>query len=254
MATLGVVIFSADGMKHIAECVESVAWADEILIVHAGPAAVELRETGGSPARLKTVGSLAEAASVCGELETEWILRLWGEERVEPELKDDLQALRRGALQDGDSIYRVPIRSYLLGGWAEGSVSGLSPVPRLYRKGETPAAGWWAETRVARVLPRGWIGDYACSELSRAVDHLQLLSDFWARRLSVVGSPPGSIKVVLSSLRVFLGMLFANGIFSRGLAGIGLSALAGYTVLLSGAKCWEARHVRAPGNAPKQAP
>ena len=254
MPTVGVIIFSTEGMKRLAECLNSVAWADEVLLLHAGATPPEPRTIAGGLIKLKTVSSLVEAAVACREIDSEWILRLWGEERVEPELREELQALRQGRLTDGGSSYRIPVRSYLLGGWAAGSVSGASPAPRLYRKSASPEAGWWSATEEARVLRRGWIGDYSCAELSRAVDYVQLLSDFWARQLGVVSPPPTATRAVLASLRVFLRILFANGIFFRGLAGVALSALAGYAVLLSGAKAWEAKHAGARENTPGRAP
>lgn len=254
MPTVGVVIFSTESMKHLAECLNSVAWADEILMLHAGATPPELPTIAGRPIKLKTVDSLVEAAAACEEIDSEWVLRLWGEERVEPELKEELQALRQGGLKDGGSTYRVPIRSYLLGGWAIGSVSGASPALRLYQKSVGPGVGSRIKTEEARVLRRGWIEDYSCSELSRAVDYVQLLSDFWARRSGLRKAPPGAMRAALGSLRVFFRILVANGIFFRGLAGVALAALAGYAVLLSEAKLWEAKYAGARESAPKQAP
>lgn len=253
MSTVGIVIFSTEGMKHLAECLNSVAWADEILLLHAGALPPELPTAAGRPIELKTAPSLVEAAAACDDLGSEWVLSLWGDERVEPELKQELQALREGELRDGGSAYRIPIRSYLLGGWAVGSVSGASPALRLYRKSGSAGTGSRNKTEEARVLRRGWIEDYSCSELSRAVDYVQLLSDFWARP-GVMGSPPGAMRAVLGSLRVFFRILFANGILFRGLAGVALAALAGYAVLLSEAKLWEAKYAGARESASKRAP
>lgn len=253
MPTVGVVIFSTESMKHLAECLNSVAWADEILLLHAGATPPELPTIAGRPIKLKTVDSSVEAAAACEEIDSEWVLSLWGEERLERELGEELQALRRGELMEGGSTYRIPIRSYLLGGWAVGSVSGASPVLRLCRKSGSAGTGSRIEIEEARALRRGWIEDYSCSELSRAVDYIQLLSDFWARS-GVMGSSPGAMRAVLGSLRVFFRILFANGIFFRGLAGVALAALASYAVLLSEAKLWEAKYAGARESASKQAP
>ena len=253
MPTVGVIILGTEGMKRLAECLESVAWADEVLLLHTGAMPPGPRMLAGKPIKFKAVNSLV-AAAAWREIDSEWILRLWGEERVEPQLREELQALRQGSLKAGGSTYRIPVRSYLLGGWAVGSVSGASPAHRLYRKSTRPDSGWWSATEEAGVLGQGWIGDYSCSELSRAVEHIQFLSDYWAGQLGVVAPPPPAIRAVAASLRVFLRILFDNGIFFRGLAGIALAALAGYAVLLSGAKSWEAKHLGTRGNMPGQAP
>jgi hypothetical protein len=254
MSTVGVVIFSTEGMKHLGECLKSVAWADEILLLHAGTTPPELPTAADRRIKLKTASSLVEAAAACDEIGSEWVLSLWGDERVGPELKEELQALRQGELRDGGSACRIPIRSYLLGGWAVGSVSGVSPALRLRRRSASTGTDSGIKTEEARVLRRGWIEDYSCAELSRAVDYVQLLSDFWARRSGIGRSTPGGMRAVLGSLRVFFRILFANGIFFCGLAGVALAALAGYAVLLSEAKLWEARYAGARESASKQGP
>jgi hypothetical protein len=44
-------------------------------------------------------------------------------------------------------------------------------------------------------------------------------------------------------------MLVIDRLFSGGIAGVTLAALASYAVLLSGAKLWEAKHVGAKREA-----
>ena len=243
MPALGVVVFSFQGMKHLSECLKSVRWADEVLVLHAGGGEPE---TGGGtfPAlKILRVDSLSEAGRHCSAIRTDWVLHLWGQERVEAELGEELQALRRGVRSGGPSAYRIPIRSYLLGCWAEGSVSGPIAAVRLGRSMEKIPLGWWRKGETFPMLGRGWIGDYACSQLSDAVGHVQGLSDFWAESLLGTASPPSPPRAVLCALGVFARTVVGNRLFAHGIAGVTLSALASYAVLLSGAKLWEGRHV-----------
>jgi hypothetical protein len=96
----------------------------------------------------------------------------------------------------------------------------------------------------AATLRRGWIGDYGSAQLSDAVDYIQSLSDLWAERMQSNSRGPSSLATVLYSGRVFIKLLFRNGVFAGGLAGWTLSLLAAYSILLTGAKLWEARKVR----------
>jgi hypothetical protein len=244
MPTFGVVVFSLGGTNHLAECLKSVAWADEILLLHRG--AEELQFGGGefSTLRVRAVGSAAEAEKYAAEMKTDWVLRLWADERLEAGLADELRALVHGGARELPTPRRIPVRSYILRRWAEGSVSGPGPAVRLGRNAKDISHGWWVKAPSASKLTRGWIGDYGCSELSDAVERVQSLSDFWAEGLSSATPPPGAAKAVFCSLRVFVKMLFLNRFLGRGLAGITLSALASYAVLLSGAKLWEARRVK----------
>jgi hypothetical protein len=241
MPTFGAVVFSLRDMTHLVECLKSVAWADEILLLHAGGAP----EIGGGEfpsLRIRGIRSLAEAKNHFGEIGTDWVLQLWAEERVDEDLARELRALCQDRSPNA-SEYRIAVRSRILGEWVEGSVSGPSPALRLSRKSEEMPLGWWDEGRSVPRLARGWIEDYGCSELGRAVERVQDLSDLWAEHLREIDSPPGPMSSVFCSLKIFIKMLLRNRIFSRGIAGIALSSLASYAVLLSGAKAWEAGHV-----------
>ena len=242
MPTIGVVVISLQGMKHLSECLESAQWADEVLLLHAGGGEPETGDGAFPSLQIRRVASLAEARQSFREIKSDWVLHLWGEERAEAGLGEELRAVCREGSADVPLSYRIPVRSYILGRWAAGSVSAPSLGVRVTRNVEEIPLGWWMEGKPAATLARGWIGDYGCSELSHAVDHVQGLSDFWAESLRGMVSPPGSARTVLRSLQVFVKMLLLNRFFSRGLAGITLSALASYAVLLSGAKLWEAKH------------
>ena len=235
-------------MRHLSQCLESVRWADEVLVFHAGGEEPKTGPTVLPSLKIRNVATSGEARKLAAEIKTDWILYLWGEERVEAELQDELRALCRDASAQSLRAYRIPIRSYLLGRWVEGSLSGPSPSARLFRGVEELSMDGWEGSRLkgkpAAAPARGWIGDYGSSELSHAVDHLQSLSDFRTENLRAMASPPSPLRTVLCSVGVFMQMIFLNRLFSRGLAGLTLSALAAYGVLLSGAKVWEMRNVR----------
>jgi len=249
MPTLGVVVLSLGKTKHLTECLQSVAWADEVLLVHAGGGEPEIGGGELPSLRIRHVASLAGAEKHFAEIRTDWILQLWAGERLDAVLAEEIQALCRGPLRNGPGTYRIAVQSHILGKWIEGCVAGPSPAVRLSRGIEAMPLGWWIETKSSETLARGCIRDYGCSELVHAVERVQELSDFWAARLRGAASSPGALGTVLSSLKVFFKMLVLNRLFLRGVAGVTLSALASYAVLLSGAKHWEAKHVGAEREA-----
>lgn len=245
MATFGVVVFSLDKMKHLAQCLESVAWADRVMLLHAGC---------GDPAvgkefpalTVRRLSSWSGVEDYSRDIGTDWVLWLWGEERLDPMLAGELRVLKTQPLIDSTRAYKIAVRSYILHHWVEGSISGSSPAIRLSRGKEIPS-GWWMRPLDAENISRGWIEDRGTAELAVAVDYVQALSDFWAARLMKLTVPPGALKTIFASAGVKVKMLLHNGNFVRGLSGIALSALASYSVLLSGAKMWEARHAKTPG-------
>ncbi|TAJ82007.1 hypothetical protein EPO44_17675, partial [bacterium] len=130
-------------MKHLAECLESVKWADAVTVLHAGEGEPLIGINPFSSLTLRKIAFAQESEELCQEARTDWILHLWGEERLEGELQEELRALCRRELSQAPMAYRVPVRSHLLGRWVEGSLLGPSPALRLSRRvGETPF-GWW---------------------------------------------------------------------------------------------------------------
>lgn len=248
MSTFGVVVFSLRGMKHLAQCLESIHWADVVMVLHAGEGEPSIRASQSSSLIIRKVAYTDSVKQFSQEMRTDWVLHLWGEERVEMELREELRALCKTELPHAPSGYRIPIRSYILGRWVRGSLWGPTPALRLSRGVEEFSLGWWdaAERRSGEVsgMLRGWIGDYSSAELSDGVDRVQSASKLWAEQLQVKVETPSPVGMAVCPLRVFMRLLFMNGVFSNGLAGFSLSTLAAYATLLSGAKAWEARNVR----------
>jgi hypothetical protein len=245
MATFGVAVFSFDGIKDLAPCLESVAWADRILLLHLGDAApnVGARETPALAVR--RLVSWSEADKYCAEIDSDWMLYLWGDERIDAALGRALREFCAASAQAA-GIYKLRVRSLILNEWVDGGLSGPSPSARLARGKESPL-GWWNGPQDTGEIAEGWIEDYGTAELAHAVERVQALSDFWAARLLVAASAPGALQTIFAAARVKIKMLLRIRLFGRGLAGIALAALASYGVLLSGAKLWEGRHANGRG-------
>jgi hypothetical protein len=241
MATVGVVILSYDGMKYLAQCLESVAWADRVLLLHTGRDPEVGREYPGLTVR--RLASWSEFDRSAADIGTDWVLCLWGDERLDDVLAGELQALKSAGPFDSRRAAAIPLRSYILNQWVEGGLGGPSPSIRLAR-GAAALPGWWPKAAGADHVFHGWIEDRGTAELSTAVDRAQALSDFWATRLKMLAQPPSALKSIVAALVVKVRMLLRSRFGARGLGGVALAALASYSVLLSGAKVWEARHVK----------
>ncbi|HEY1267259.1 MAG TPA: hypothetical protein VGH16_08385 [Candidatus Binatia bacterium] len=244
MGTFGVAVFSFDGIKDVASSLESAAWADRILLLHLGTDAPSVGSRELPALAVRRLASWSEAEKHCEEIGTDWVLYLWGGERLDAGV---VRALRefRGTPEPG-GVYTLRIRSLILNEWVEGGLSGPSPSPRLARGKENPL-GWWLKRPPAGEVGEGWIEDHGTAELALAVERAQALSDYWAARLIQTSAPPSALATIFAAAGVKLRMLLRGGIFGHGLAGIALAALAGYSVLLSGAKLWEARHANGRG-------
>ncbi len=233
-------------MKHLPECLESVKWADAVLVLHSGEGEPSVGSDPCSSLVVRKAASVKELRQLAREIKTDWILHLWGEERVEKNLKEQLGLLHKGKLPDTPAGYRIPIRSHLLGRWVEGSLWDPSPSLRLCRAAASFSFGWWelSERRNKEIsgLLEGWIGDYALSDLSDGIERIGAISDLWAEYLQNQGRILSPGAMATCSFQVFMHVLLKNGGLFNGLAGLTLSVLAAYVVLLGGAKSWEARN------------
>jgi hypothetical protein len=242
MSTLEVIVFSLRGMTRLTQCLESVQWAHAVSVIHLskGGSSIEA-EALSCPGSGKGVAKVDVKRPSPG-IKTDWVLHLWEEERVEGELKDELLTLCRMEAPAAPRSYRIPIRSRILGRWVEGSLWEPSPAIRLSREARDLGPGWWHRPERmmdAPKLRRGWIGDYSCAELSGGVNRINAVSDLWAERLETAGGNLGVLAMTTRPLRVFMRLLLRNGLFTHGLAGWTLSALAAYAALASGMKLWE---------------
>ncbi|MGH7847590.1 MAG: hypothetical protein ACREQW_20810, partial [Candidatus Binatia bacterium] len=228
MATIGVVVFCVAGMRHLGRCLKSIEWADDVAVVNLGEGRGFVHNLGSAERRQRT----------------DWILQLWAEERIDKKLEEQLSCLRRIPLDEARPAYRIPIRSYLLANWVDGSIWGPSPSLRLTRGRRHWPPAWWNldawELEGSGCLT-GCIQDYSAAELSSGIGHVNTVSSLWAQELNGRDRIPGLTKASLFSVLVLLRLLVRRTMLHDGFAGLTLSVLCAYATLLVGAKAWERR-------------
>jgi glycosyltransferase involved in cell wall biosynthesis len=115
---LTVVIPTLNEAGQIADAVRQLPWAEEVMVVDGG----STDETGALAA-----GAGARVLTVCGQTiadqrnagiaaaRTEWVLSLDADERVSPELRDELAAMFTRPGGPGHAAFRVKFRNHYLG-------------------------------------------------------------------------------------------------------------------------------------------
>lgn len=118
MPKLSVTIIALNEESDIGGCLESVTWADEVLVVDAysGDSTVEIsREYGARVIQRQWQGFASQKQFALDQARHPWVLSLDADERVTPELRDEIQALL--ASEPPHDGYYIPRRSYFLGKW-----------------------------------------------------------------------------------------------------------------------------------------
>lgn len=133
--TVSVCIVCRNEADKLGPCLESAAWADEIVVLdlESADGSAELaRELGARVITHEPVPVVEAVRNVVADAAGgEWILALDPDERVSPGLKDELLRLRHRS--DIDAV-AIPFMNYDLGYPALHAVHRYDPKPRFYRR------------------------------------------------------------------------------------------------------------------------
>ncbi|MGQ0695003.1 MAG: glycosyltransferase family 2 protein, partial [Nitrospiraceae bacterium] len=137
MTKLSAYLIAYNEAEKIAAAIESIAWADEIILADSsstdGTAEIA-RELGATVVQIpfEGFGQLRnKAVSFCAH---EWIFSLDADERCTPEARDEILRLLAGT--PAHDAYLVPRKNFFMGRWIRHS--GWYPnfrQPQLFRKG-----------------------------------------------------------------------------------------------------------------------
>lgn len=136
MQTIGVYIITKNEEHNIRKCLESVKWADEIVLVddHSTDQTVEIaREYGCQiiPSHWRGYGQQKQFA--LEHLATEWAMNIDADERVSPKLSIEIvDVISRGSLTAHG--YEIPFEFYFLGHWMRFGGCGNEKHLRLFRR------------------------------------------------------------------------------------------------------------------------
>lgn len=136
MTKLSVIIIALNEEANIADCLESVRWADELILVDSGSTDRTVEIARRYTDRILTVSWSGYGATrnfALDQASGEWVLWLDADERVTPELAGEIQAVvRDGSAQT--EAYSVPRRAFFLGRWIKHCGWYPSRVIRLFRR------------------------------------------------------------------------------------------------------------------------
>jgi len=247
-------IITKDEAANIDAALESVRWADEIVVI-------DSESTDDTASRARRFTSRVEsrpwpgysaqknyAASVASN---DWILSLDADERVTPELAAEIKALLSS--EPAHRGYRIPRISHYLGRWIRGTDWYPDFQLRLYDR----RSGTWNGRRVHEsVALNGTPGqlrhDLQHFPYRNLSDHLATIDRYTslaAEQMRAEGRVPSIVGVALHPPFAFLRNYILRGGFRIGSAGVIVSALNSYYVFLKLAKARELPGGRPPSSA-----
>jgi glycosyltransferase involved in cell wall biosynthesis len=249
VATLSAAIVVLNEEERLRACLESVVWADEIVVVDAGSSDKTMaiaREFTDRALFHAWDGYGAQKNFALGQCRGDWLLSIDADERVPDALRDEIQATIRA--ERPEVGYYLPRRNMFQGRWVRHG--GLYPdwQLRLFRRGR----GAFLERAVHEsVRVDGPTGRFAAPlvhesyrSVADAVARLNRYSDLAAADLARAGRGGSLADLLVRPAWRFLSMYFLRAGFLDGWRGLVLAALHAHYVFLRAAKVRERAGVR----------
>lgn len=242
---ISVCVISFNEERNIEECLKSVSWADEIILVdsYSTDRTVELAKQYTSKIFLAEWKGYSEAKNYALEkTSNDWIFSLDADERVTPELRDEIIAVINDRNKEYTG-YKVARRAYFLGKWIKHCGWYPGYVVRLFRKG----AGTFGKSRVHEKLNLvGEIGTlqhdllhFTDNDLSHYFNKFNKYTSLAADDLAAKGTPFRVWHLFIKPFYTFFKMFILRRGFLDGLHGFVLSVLSSAYVFTKYAKLWE---------------
>jgi glycosyltransferase involved in cell wall biosynthesis len=241
---VSVVVITLNEEDRIRECLASVAWADEIIVVDAGSGDKTVaiaREYTDHVVINPWEGFAAQKNFGIDRATGDWVLSLDADEQVEPALHEEITAVL--ASPGAHTGYRIARRNIMWGRWIRHGRLYPDWQLRLFRRGR----GRFVDRAVHEsVTVDGSVGRLttallhksyrdASDFLRRAERYSTLAAEEWTRS----GRSFHPIQLVTAPLGRFLSMYVVHGGFLDGWRGFLLAVLYAYYVFVRSAKIWE---------------
>jgi len=241
---LSVAVITRDEEQHIEGALESVAWADEIVVVDSESTDGTVRIARGFTDRVSVhpwEGYIAQKNYAASLAAHDWVLSLDADERVTPALAADIRSTLAG--EPACAAYRMPRVTWHLGRWIRTTDWYPDHQVRLY---DRRRARWTGRYVHEHMTVDGAVGSLA-GELQHfayrdIADHLETIdryTTYAARQMHESGRRAGWPQLGLHPPLAFLRNYVARGGFRDGTAGLIVSAMNAYYVFLKFAKLWE---------------
>ena len=244
---LSVIIPCKDEEKNISFCIESVLpIADEIVVADSGSSDRTMEIAGEYNCRIierEYINSANFKNWAIPQAKHEWVLIVDSDERVSPELAEEIGATldKKDPEQDGYFIRR---RNYLFGVYVKRSGWGKDKVLRLFKKDLAKYKDMRVHSEI--IISSGKVGrlqekfdHYTYWDYSQIMKTYDMYTTWAAEDMRDKGVKPSFLNLTFTpSWRFFRHYILQRG-FLDGKAGLIVSGLSMYYVFLKYAKLWK---------------
>jgi glycosyltransferase involved in cell wall biosynthesis len=228
------VLIAQDEERKLGEALKSVAFCDEIVVVDGGSRdrTVEIARAAGARVVVNAPwpGFVAQRAFAVEQARHDVILAIDADERVSPELRAEIEALRRDGFALGG--YRIPRVAIYLGREIRGTDWYPDPQVRLFDRRRARWQGALVHESVAVEGPVGRLrADLVHLPYDDVSAHLRKIDSYtslWAEQAHAAGRRAGGFELLGAPLWAFVRNYVLKGGILLGGAGFSVSSLNAY--------------------------
>lgn len=249
---LTVTVITYNEAEHIAAALDSVAWADEIIVVDSGSTDGTAKIARTRATRVisrEWPGYSAQKNYAADQASNDWVLSMDADERVTPALAAEIrELLARGPELEGYRIRRV---SFYLGQWVRSTDWFPDFQLRLYNR----HAGRWNGMRIHESFRlragepgrlRGELEHYAYRDISHHLRKIDVYTTLIAEQWYEEGRRTSLAAMAVHPWVAFVRNYVLRAGFRDGRVGFIVSTLNSYYVFLKLAKLWERQRAPSP--------
>lgn len=233
---------------NIAEALQSLSWADEIIVVDSESTDRTVEIARRFTDRVFTrswPGYSAQKNFAAGEAANDWIFSLDADERVSPELAGQIKKLKLGA---GPAAFEMPRLTSYLGRWIKHSGWHPDYKSRLYDRKRAAWQGDYVhealkvDGQVERI--KGNILHYTVRDASEHHLRMDRYTTLAAKQMVSRGKHVSVASLLFSPALVFLRSYIFKVGFLDGTPGLAIACFAAHYEFLKNIKVWEQQRSR----------
>lgn len=209
MPRFSVAIIAFNEERNLAACLQSVAWADEIVVVDNGSTDRTRDIARAAGANVIEVpdwpGFGAQKNRALDACTGDWVLALDADERVEEPLRAEIERVLARADFD---VYAMPRRSTYCGRYIRHGGWWPDYVTRLFRRGSARYSDARVHERLVTQRPVGRLNapltHFSFRSMDQVIEKMNRYSSDSARMLAERGKVPGLLSAIAHGVAAFL--------------------------------------------------
>ena len=244
MPKLSVTVITKNEAADIGAALESVAWADDIVVVDSESTddTVAIATRHGARVFVRPwPGYVAQKNYAASVASHDWVLSLDADERVTPALATEIKAMLD--TDPAHAAFRVPRVTWYLGQWIRTTDWYPDSQFRLFDRRRAEWSGRYVhedmtvQGTIGRL--RGELQHFPFRDIADHLETIDRYTTYAARQMHEAGRHAGFIHIACHPPLAFLRNYILRGGIRDGTTGLVISVLNSYYVLLKFAKLWE---------------